>query len=71
MQHFIPPFTIEDLSKPLTMEEFRRWQAKCKRNRIALATIRAVERYISTPEGKEKLEARTRAKKEKEEKEND
>ena len=55
----------------LTMEEYRRWKAYQRRRGIALITLKAVERYISTPEGKEKLEARIRAKKEKEEKEND
>ena len=62
MQH---PFTS------LISEEFRRWQAKRRRRRIVLLTIRAVDQYLSTPEGKEKLEARIRAKKENEENEND
>ena len=53
------------------MEEYRRWKAFQRRRGIALTTFKAVERYISTPEGKEKLDARIRAKKEKEEKEND
>ena len=60
---------MQSLSKPLTLEEFRRWKAEQRRNRIAIATINAVEQYMSTPEGREKLEARIRAKKEKKEKE--
>ena len=51
------------------MEEYRRWKAYQRRRGIAIITLKAVERYISTPEGKEKLDARIRAKKEKEENE--